>query len=95
MGFLSSIFRGRDASVDRTSGSVYSFFMGGSTSGKRVNERTAMQMTAVYSLKQLGVFIISTVWFCQASLAVPNISHQDIQGRFYVAIAASYGKRKI
>lgn len=51
MGFLSSIFRGRDASVDRTSGSVYSFFMGGSTSGKRVNERTAMQMTAVYSLK--------------------------------------------
>ena len=27
---------------------AYSFFMGGSTSGKRVNERTAMQMTAVY-----------------------------------------------
>ena len=47
MGFFSSIFRGRDAPTDRTSGSAYSFFMGGSTSGKRVNERTAMQMTAV------------------------------------------------
>lgn len=47
MGFFSSIFRGRDALTDRTSGSAYSFFMGGSTSGKRVNERTAMQMTAV------------------------------------------------
>ncbi|OUQ14976.1 phage portal protein [Lachnoclostridium sp. An14] len=49
MGFLSNIFRGRDAPANRTSGSAYSFFMGGSTSGKRVNERTAMQMTAVYS----------------------------------------------
>ena len=49
MGCLSNIFRGRDAPADRTSGSAYSFFMGGSTSGKRVNERTAMQMTAVYS----------------------------------------------
>lgn len=46
---ITSIFRGRDAPTDRTSGSAYSFFMGGSTSGKRVNERTAMQMTAVYS----------------------------------------------
>ena len=35
--------------MNRTSGSTYSFFMGGSTSGKRVNERFAMQMTAVYS----------------------------------------------
>ena len=49
MGFFNSIFRGRDAPTDRTSGSAYSFLMGGSTSGKRVNERTAMQMTAVYS----------------------------------------------
>lgn len=49
MGFFSSIFRGRDAPTNRTSGSSYSFFMGGSSSGKRVNERTAMQMTAVYS----------------------------------------------
>ena len=49
MSFLSGLFRTRDAPTNRTSGSAYSFFMGGSTSGKRVNERTAMQMTAVYS----------------------------------------------
>ena len=49
MRLFSSLFRSRDKPSDRTSGSGYIFFMGGSTSGKRVNERTAMQMTAVYS----------------------------------------------
>ncbi len=49
MGFLSGLFKARDAPQNRTSGSAYSFFMGGSTSGKRVNERSSMQMTAVYS----------------------------------------------
>ena len=39
----------RDKPKNSTSGSVYSFFMGSSSSGKRVNERSAMQMTAVYS----------------------------------------------
>ena len=46
---IASIFRGRDAPTNRTAGSAYSFFAGQSTSGKRVNEHTAMQMTAVYS----------------------------------------------
>ena len=49
MGILSGLFRTRDAPQNRTSGSSYTFFMGGSASGKRVNERTSMQMTAVYS----------------------------------------------
>lgn len=49
MGFLSGLFRSRDALRNSTSGSAYRFFMGNSTSGKRVNERSAMQMTAVYS----------------------------------------------
>lgn len=49
MGILSELFRGRDAPVNRTVGSAYSFFLGGSTAGKRVSERSAMQMTAVYS----------------------------------------------
>ena len=34
---------------DRTVGSSYTFFLGNSSSGKVVTERTAMQMTAVYS----------------------------------------------
>ena len=49
MGFLNGLFRARDAPSNRTSGSAYSFLMGSSASGKRVNERSAMQMTAVYS----------------------------------------------
>jgi len=48
MGFLSSIFRSRDKPTDRTAGSSYSFFLGTSSSGKYVTERSAMQMTAVY-----------------------------------------------
>ena len=34
---------------DRTAGSSFSFFLGNSSAGKTVTERTAMQMTAVYS----------------------------------------------
>ena len=49
MGLFSGLFRARDAPTNRTSGSAYSFFMGGSTSGKTVNERSSMQMTSVYS----------------------------------------------
>lgn len=49
MGILSGIFKARDKPANATSGSSYRFFMGGSTSGKNVNERSAMQMTAVYS----------------------------------------------
>lgn len=49
MGFLKGLFRSRDKPTNSTAGSSYRFFMGNSTSGKRVNERTAMQMTAVYA----------------------------------------------
>ena len=49
MGLFTGLFRTRDAPSNRTSGSSYSFLMGSTTSGKRVNERTSMQMTAVYS----------------------------------------------
>ena len=49
MGIFSGLFRSRDKPQNRTTGSAYSFFFGGSSAGKRVNERSAMQMTAVYS----------------------------------------------
>lgn len=51
MGFFSSIFKARDHPKveNKTVGSSYSFYMGGSSAGKNVNERSAMQMTAVYS----------------------------------------------
>ncbi len=49
MGFLSGLFHSRDKPQNRTAGSGYTFYFGGTTSGKTVTERSAMQMTAVYS----------------------------------------------
>lgn len=49
MGILKGIFKSRDKPKNATSGSAYRFFIGGSSIGKNVNERSAMQMTAVYS----------------------------------------------
>ena len=49
MGIFSGLFKSRDKPQNRTSGSNYTFFFGGTTSGKAVTERSAMQMTAVYS----------------------------------------------
>lgn len=49
MSIFSGLFRSRDKPTDSTSGSSYRFFFGGTTSGKAVTERSAMQMTAVYS----------------------------------------------
>ena len=48
MGIFSGLFRSRDKPTDRTAGSAYSFFLGGTASGKYVTERSAMQVTAVY-----------------------------------------------
>ena len=49
MGIFSGLFKSRDHPKDATTGSAYHFFIGNSTSGKTVTERSAMQMTAVYS----------------------------------------------
>lgn len=51
MGLINKLFKSRDRpKIDnRTVGGSYSFYMGGSSAGKNVNERSAMQMTAVYS----------------------------------------------
>ena len=49
MKILSNLFKSRDKTTNRVNGNAYSFLMGASSSGRRVTERTAMQMTAVYS----------------------------------------------
>ena len=49
MSIFSGLFHGRDRPQNKTPGSSYAFFLGSSTSGKAVTERSAMQMTAVYS----------------------------------------------
>ena len=51
MGLFKNRKKSRDAPKveDRTVGSSFTFFMGNSSSGKSVTERSAMQMTAVYA----------------------------------------------
>jgi HK97 family phage portal protein len=49
MSMFSKLFRSRDKPQNRTAGSSFSFFLGGTSSGKAVTERSSMQMTAVYS----------------------------------------------
>ena len=56
MGIFSGLFKSRDKPQNRTAGSNYAFFLGGTTSGKTVTERSAMQMTAVYScVRECGI----------------------------------------
>ena len=49
MGILSGLFKSRDKPQNRTAGSSHAFYTGISNAGKAVTERSAMQMTAVYS----------------------------------------------
>ena len=49
MSIFTGLFHSRDKPQNRTAGSSFLFMTGGSTAGKSVNERSAMQMTAVYS----------------------------------------------
>ena len=49
MKIFSSLFHSRDKPQNSTAGGAYRFYMGISTAGKNVTERSAMQMTAVYS----------------------------------------------
>ena len=49
MSIFSGLFKSRDKPQNRTPGSSFAFYMGGSSAGKAVTERSAMQMTAVYA----------------------------------------------
>ena len=49
MALFKGLFHSRDKPQNALNGSSYRFFLGGSSAGKAVTERSAMQMTAVYS----------------------------------------------
>ena len=49
MPIFDRIFKARDKPKNQLPGSTYSFFFGSTSSGKAVNERTALQTTAVYA----------------------------------------------
>lgn len=49
MSVFGKLFRARDKPANSLNGSAYSFFFGGTAAGQSVNERSAMQMSAVYA----------------------------------------------
>jgi phage portal protein BeeE len=49
MGLFKNVFKARDKPKDLFNDNRHNFFFGRTTSGKVVNERTAMQTTAVYA----------------------------------------------
>ena len=81
MGILSGLFKSRDKPTNRTNGSAYSFLMGGSSSGRRVNERSAMQMTAVYSC----VRILSEA-VMEIAIAKRKKMAQDIKRAYIITV---------
>lgn len=74
MGIFSGLFKSRDHPKDATTGSAYHFFMGNSSSGKAVTERSAMQMTAVYSCVRILAEAI-------AGLPLQLYKYTDIGGK--------------
>ena len=74
MGILKGIFKARDKPKDAISGSRYSFFFGGTTAGKQVNEHTALQMTAVYSCVRILEETVGRQWGRVLNDTFSNIS---------------------
>ena len=67
---ISKLWEPRAGPKNSLIGSTYSFFFGGTSSGKAVNERTAMQTTAVYSCVRI---LAETV----ASLPLHTFKHTE------------------
>lgn len=67
---LKNLFHSRDKPRNSLNNNRFSFFFGGTTSGKTVNEKTAMQTTAVYSCVRI---LAETI----ASLPLQLYKHTD------------------
>jgi DNA-directed RNA polymerase specialized sigma24 family protein len=74
MSVFGKLFRARDKPTNQLNGSAYSFFFGGTAAGQYVNERSAMQMSAVYAC----VRILS-----EAIAALPDVQRTVFQLRYY------------
>ena len=70
--FLSRLFQTRASPNNSFWGSAYSFFFGSSSSGKTVNERTALQTTAVY---------VPTIASAAKTIAFGDFSYYNIGDR--------------
>lgn len=82
--FLSRLFQTRASPNNSFWGSAYSFFFGSSSSGKTVNERTALRTTAVY---------VPTIASAAKTIAFGDFSYYwvaDRQGRAFQRLNELY-----
>ena len=84
MSAFGRLFRSRDKPKNSLNGSGYSFLFGSTASGKAVNERSAMQMSAVYAC----VRILSEA---VASLPLHMYSYNDTGGKEKALAHPLYG----
>lgn len=78
MGFLLGLLHSRDKPTNSTNGSAYRFLFGGSNSGKAVNERSAMQMTAVYAcVRILSEFIAGLPVHVSLTILIQNLYREN------------------
>ena len=63
VGMLQKLFKSRDKPENKLSNNTHSFFIGQSSSSKRVNEKTAMTMSAVYSCVRILSEILASLPF--------------------------------
>ena len=82
--FISRVFQTRASPQNSFWGSAYNFFLGASSSGKTVNEPTALQTTAVY---------VPTIASAAKTIAFGDFSYYwvaDRQGRAFQRLNELY-----
>ncbi len=72
----------------RTAGSSYTFFMGSSSAGKSVTERSAMQMTAVYAYVRILYEAVAVY------IGIKMTVDRDENGQFYYTYQTSNDETK-
>lgn len=95
MSFISGLFRSRDKPTNSINGSSYRFLFGGSTSGKSVNERSAMQMTAVYACVRTSEAVTKTFsMYCTAGEQVQLVEYYSGSKSYYIhSVTVTYQER--
>ena len=73
MGIISGLFKSRDKPQNRTAGSNYAFFMGGTTSGKTVTERSATLCAIAKKYLGDGILTHSIAFFYSFLILVSHL----------------------
>ena len=83
----------RDKPVDKAADAGYSFLFGRTTSGKPVNERTAMQTTAVYACVRILAEAVASYRFMYMSIRMTEARSWCMTIRYIICSMMSRTRR--